>query len=822
MQYNGEHLFPGQLGHFLTLLSLVASLVATFSYFKANRSEGLEKDSWIKFSRIVFLIETISVVGIFITLFYIISNHYHEYYYAWNHSSRSLQPKYLLASFWEGQEGSFMLWNLWHCVLGWVLIWRSRKWEAPVMTVVSFAQFCIATMLVGLYIFNARIGSNPFILFRDQMPDLPIFHNPDYLLLPKISEGNDLNSLLQNYWMVIHPPVLFLGFASTIIPFAFAFSGLMNKDNTWTKTALPWAVFSAAALGTGIMMGAAWAYESLSFGGYWAWDPVENASLVPWLTLIAGMHTNLVFNHSGYSLKSTYLFYIISFSLVLYSTFLTRSGVLGDTSVHAFTGADMNTQLLIFLGVFFVPAMVLLFARGKQMPVLKKEENTYSREFWMFIGSLVLFLSAILIIAKTSIPVYNKLFDTNVAMPEDPEFAHNKVQVFIAIIIGLLTAVTQYFKYKNTPKKTFLKNIWLPTLIALVLSVTISVFGDIDYVKKGFGFLAAIHVAIFAAVYGVVANSFYIWVGVKGKLAKAGPSVAHVGFALALAGILISSSKKEILSHNTTGIAVFKKDKNEDPAENITLFKGIETDMGKYHVTYVRDSVNGKDRKKYFELVFKEKSTGNTFNLYPDVLENNKGQEGFSANPDKKHYWNKDIFVYVSSWRGEEMDTASFKPAQMKMGDTIFYSNGMIVFTNTALNPAGYKKQSVGDTTLVLNLEITSKDGRKFTAMPAVSVKNNGLQSVPDSVIAQGLVFSFNRIVNEKDGLFEIGVKETGTLSSLLTLKVYQFPFINILWLGIILTVIGMIMSILQRTRINSHRSEPKQNAFRPGDSMRV
>ncbi|MEJ7682188.1 MAG: cytochrome c biogenesis protein CcsA [Segetibacter sp.] len=112
-------------------------------------------------------------------------------------------------------------------------------------------------------------------------------------------------------------------------------------------------------LGVGIMMGAAWAYESLTFGGYWAWDPVENASLVPWLVMVAGLHTNLIYRSTGYSLKSTYAFYVLSFLLILYSTFLTRSGVLGDTSVHAFTDLGMNVQLYLFLNVFFwIPPFV--------------------------------------------------------------------------------------------------------------------------------------------------------------------------------------------------------------------------------------------------------------------------------------------------------------------------------------------------------------------------------------------------------------------------------------------------------------------------------
>ena len=808
MQYLGEHLLPGQAGHFFAILSLVASLIATIAYFKASRIHlENEKAGWVRMARVAFLVETISVLAMFGILYYIISNHLFEYKYAYNHSDRSLQMEYLLSCFWEGQEGSFMLWSFWHCVLGWVLIWRAKAWEAGVMTVMSFAQFALATMLLGVYIFGVKIGSSPFLLLRNEF-DWPILERPDYLSL--IKDGTGLNTLLQNYWMVIHPPILFLGFASTIVPFAYAIAGLMSKKHEWVKPSLPWASFSAAVLGTGIMMGAAWAYESLSFGGYWAWDPVENASLVPWLTLIAGLHTNLIYRNSGYSLRPTYFFYIITFSLILYSTFLTRSGVLGDTSVHAFTDLGMNTQLLLFVLVFFVPALFLYFKNYKAIPSIQKEENTYSREFWMFIGSLVLFLSGMVIIAKTSTPVFNKLFGTNIAPPEDTEFAHNQIQIFVAIIIGLLTALTQYLKYKDTPKRFFGKNIWIPTLVAVLISLSISFFGEVAYDKKGPGFLFAIHLAIFAAVYAVVANASYIFLGLKGKLKAAGASVAHVGFGLVLVGILISYAKKTVLSWNTTGVTPLRQEDAKErgnpagnPAENITLFKGVATDMGRYMVTYVKDTLNERDRKRYYEINFKAKEGDDAFNLYPDVIKNNKGIEGFAANPAAKHYWHKDIFAYITSFQENSTeDTTSFTNREISVGDTLFYSNGLIILNKVSVNPTEQAAlYSQGETALFLDIAVLSKDGRRYTATPGIAVAGNEFRPIPDTVTAQSLILKFNKVKDEKKGLLEIGIKESGAITDLITLKVYEFPMINVLWLGIVVMVIGFVMSIIQRNR---------------------
>src|ERR1044071_213924 len=331
MDYIGEHRLPGQIGHFLIVLSMVASVVATFSYFKATQFRAsIDGNYWKKLARGAFIIECISVFSVFGLLFFLISNHYFEYEYVWKHSSLALEPKYLLSCFWEGQEGSFLLWAVWHCVLGLILIKPGRQWEAPVMTVISFGHFCLATMVLGIYVFGHKIGSNPFLLLREagllNGPEAVGFHineditqplRPDYAL--DLKDGRGLNILLQNYWMVIHPPVLFLGFASTVVPFAYSVAALwIGKFGEWTKPALPWSLFATAVLGVGIMMGAAWAYESLTFGGYWAWDPVENASLVPWLILIAGIHTLLIYKHSGHSLRSSFLFLILTFFFIIY------------------------------------------------------------------------------------------------------------------------------------------------------------------------------------------------------------------------------------------------------------------------------------------------------------------------------------------------------------------------------------------------------------------------------------------------------------------------------------------------------------------------
>lgn len=806
MPFIGEQQLPGQIGTFLAVLSLVSSLFATIAYFKATQSKNLvEQLNWKRIARSAYLAEIISVIGIFISLYFIISHHRFEYKYAWQHSNYQLPMQYILACFWEGQEGSFLLWSFWHCILGGIIILREKEWEAPVMTTISFAQFALATMVIGIYFFDFKIGSNPFVLMRNEgmlSPEqFPIGFNPDGSLrsdyLSFIRDGNGLNPLLQNYWMTIHPPVLFLGFASTIVPFAFAIAGLWKKDfGGWILPARPWALFSSGILGLGIMMGAAWAYESLTFGGYWAWDPVENASLVPWLIGICGIHTLIAYKHTGQSLRATFLFFILQFLLINYSTFLTRSGILGDTSVHAFTDLGMNTQLLLFLLIFVLPSLLLFGLRYKQIPTIAKEENISSREFWLFVGSLLFFISSLFIIGKTSLPVINKLFGTKYAPAQDIEYSYNKVLILFVFVIGILTAIGQYLKYKQTSTSAFLKSIWLPTLITLIVSVSISVFGGIHYNKYGIGFLTAIHLAIFAAVYSAIANGMYIITGIKGKMIKAGASIGHLGFGLTLLGILISSSKKEILSWNTSGIMVnFGEQSTENTAENLTLIKGVATDMGKYMVTYLGDSTAPLDPKQYFKIHFQYKNSTDGFTLYPDAFVNYKGNQQLMANPASKHYLHKDVFTYITSLPNPEKnkDTASFKEHKIKPGDTVFYSQGFFILEG--LGRTITRKNipvKTTDSVYAANITVYAKDSSKYTAEPLLIINNNSVQPVADTVLSQSLVLAFTGA--EKDGI-KLGVKESNAVLQYLTLKAYQFPAINVLWLGIVVMTFGFLLA---------------------------
>ena len=815
MQFEGEHLWIGKAGHFFVLLAFAASLLSTIAYFIAgNKKDLAEKLSWLRYARVNFIIQAASVLVVFSCLFYICSHHYLEYLFGYKHTSKELAFKYLFASIWEDQSGSFLLWSIWHSVIGIFLIRKSKEWEAPVMTVVSMAQLFLAMMIMGVYIFGTKIGNSPFVLTRNEI-DGPLFSMPNYLSL--IKDGVGLNVLLRNYWMVIHPPVLFLGFASTIVPFAYAYAGLQSKRyGDWVKPVIPYVLFSACVLGVGIMMGGKWAYESLSFGGYWAWDPVENASMVPWLILIASLHTMVVYKATGHSLRASYLFAILTFVFILYSTFLTRTGVLGDTSVHAFaeSGRPMFNLIRIFLAAFTLPALVLFFVNYKKIPTVHKEENTSSREFWMFIGSLVFFLAAMFIIAKTSTPVINAIFGSKLAPPENIEFSYNKVMVLVAIIIGILSAITQYLKYKSTPTAYIIKKIAIPTLIAAIIIGLLAIFYPITYYKEGPGFLGAIYVALFASIYAVTANAIYIWSGLKGNLKAAGGSVAHLGFGLMITGMLISSGNKKVISEEKfkdfviqMGVDPLTK-QQDNPAENINLVRHVPKKMGPYNVTYLNDSTGTETGRRFYHLAFERKDDDTkdvkeSFTLSPDVYlmkDNN-----MSSNPDTRSYLTHDVFTYISYALNPEAnkDTASFKISEVAEGDTIFYSKGFMVLDRVVKNPPANKfKIAVNSPAVLAEITVTAKDSSRYNATPMIVVDSFGITQVDDTVYAQNLFVKFAGITADQTKL-KIGVKESDKMIDFVTLKAYIFPYINLVWIGLIVMAAGLVMSMVRRLGVS-------------------
>jgi len=812
-KFAGEHLIPGQLGHFFVIVSFVAALFSAFSYFAAARNEHAPDGGrkWLGMARGAFVLHAGSIIAIFSALFYIITRHLFEYHYAWEHSSFDMPGEYLLSCFWEGQQGSFMLWMFWHAVLGLIVMKTAKDLESRTMTIISFVQAMLATMILGIYLGpDIKIGSTPFMLLRHAMQNAPIFSSPDYMQFVK--DGNGLNVLLQNYWMVIHPPVLFLGFALTLIPFAYCIAALWKGDyQRFVQPTIAWSLAGGAVLGTGILMGGAWAYESLNFGGYWAWDPVENASLVPWLTLIAGLHTLLVYRNTKRALILTLVLLLLTHLLVWYSTFLTRTGILGKTSVHAFTGdgTALTYHLLIAMGLLILAGKVLMLVRWKQLPRVKTEEETLSREFWMFIGAVILFLASIQIAVTTSIPVWAPLAKwitgKEFAPPTDVMSHYNNIQVWVAIIIGLLSGSILYMRYKNSDAKTVGKRLGMVAIVSGLLTALIAWGQEI----KTWQYV----IMLFTSLFAIVASIYYGISIQKLKFKKLGPSVAHLGFATILLGILLSSYNKHAISLNTTGLSFDLQKKTQaetiqENMENMIMFRNIPVAMGPYTATYIGDSaVAGKDKRIYYRVSFDRYDTATKknlehFMLYPDAFINPKGQQGLSANPSTKHYIARDIFTYINSAADRsKSDTSTYQSHIVnKAGDSIYLSNGFMIFNGftNEINDKRYEPKE-GDLAVKAKLTVYDTKGTHRDIAPIYILRDRQyITQIDDSLEDMSLYVHFGALnVHSQDSAsVDIQVRQTNPMDDFIVLKALVFPYINVLWLGIVIMVFGFFISI--------------------------
>ena len=288
--------------------ALLAGLASIVLYLRVDRG----RKDLLHAARSAYATFVTCIVAASGVLLALLLQHRFDVSYVNAYSSRDLPLHFLISTFWGGQEGSFLLWCFWGALIG-LVVWRSAKeMEAPVMIVYLSTFLGIVAILCK---------QSPFRILPGAPPE----------------DGVGLNPLLQDPWMVIHPPVMFSGFASLSVPFSFAIAALWKKRwDGWVVRAIPWALFTFVTLGTAILMGGYWAYKTLGWGGYWGWDPVENTSLVPWLFTAALVHGMYLQRSKKRHRKVNLILACLAFIAILYGTFLTRSGILADFSVHSF------------------------------------------------------------------------------------------------------------------------------------------------------------------------------------------------------------------------------------------------------------------------------------------------------------------------------------------------------------------------------------------------------------------------------------------------------------------------------------------------------
>lgn len=754
-------------------------------------------------------------------LFYLLLTHQFQYAYVYQYSSKALPAHYLFSTFWAGQEGSFLLWILFTGVVGVALMRWARSYEAPTMTVVAFCQLFLLSMVVGLKLGALPIGSSPFMTLAEKFPEAPMLQQPGFVP----ADGNGLNDLLQNPWMVIHPPTLFVGFASMIVPFAYAIAALWKRRYTdWVRPALPWTLFATMVLGVGIAMGGYWAYVTLSFGGYWAWDPVENSSLVPWLIGIAALHTMIVQKKSHTSHKAALFLSILAYMLVIYSTFLTRSGILGDISVHSFVDLGLTNQLLVWIGAMGIVGFGLFAARYRELPRPKREPHFLSREFLIFSGAMLLCATAAVIGLGTSAPIFGRIFRDN---PSGVPIAfYNTWTLPISVLFVFLAGLGQLFWWNKMSVEQMNRVLLKP--IALSVASTIAVIVLTPFVEQtarmapaatqplaqeagllgGFGAFWEVYgtgilllLLVFMAFFALYGNGMVLWRIGRGNPKLAGGALSHVGFALLVLGIVASSGFSNPLAQPIRGAAATP---DAGARENFVLARGETRQVEGYRVTYA-----GKERTKegrsVYVLDFVDPQ-GRAFTLKPVVYRSNDDQ--WIQHPDLQLYVEKDIYAAVTPaamFEQTSEDGVRGGELELARGDSTVLGNDEFAVTFAGLD-TDVREEMLPDSTeiavaSVLNVtNLRTGETRQLRPIYLI-MQDRSQQFIQNRVRDWDLTVTFTGMDVDTGNIHLVVEGVEVAPEDWLVVQAYEKPFINLLWMGIILLTAGFGFSLVRRTQ---------------------
>jgi len=473
------------------------------------------------------------VAGASVCLIVLLLNRDYRVEYVVSVVNNALNAFYRFSGFWGGQEGSLLLWLLLLCVYSYIVIRQNRHRNADLMPYVTATLMATAAFFLTILNFVTP----PF----DTLANPPL-------------DGRGLNPLLQDWGMVIHPPNLYLGFVGFAVPFAFCIGALVTGrlDSGWIATTRRWTLAAWFFNGIGVLLGGAWAYRELGWGGYWAWDPVENASLMPWLTGTAFLHSVMIQEKRGMLKVWNVSLIIMTYSLTLFGTFLTRSGIV--SSVHAFANSSFGWTFLAYIIVALIVAFGLVIWR---LPLLKSEhevESFFSREAGFLLNNVVLVGITFAIFWGTMFPVITEAVK-GVKVTVGPPF-FNQVNVPIGLLLMLLAATVPLLAWRKSSKGQLRKNFTYPVVVSLVSLAVLVTFG-VRHVFATMAFALAIFMisTIYLEFYrGISARRRHqgdtllagAWELTMRNKRRFGGYIVHFGMAVIFIGVAASSAYQQV------------------------------------------------------------------------------------------------------------------------------------------------------------------------------------------------------------------------------------------------------------------------------------
>lgn len=799
-------------GSIVLTFALIFSLIATVFYYFTYRGAT----NTLNYARLSFHAMAMLVIIASTLLVYFLVTHQYEFKYVYSYSNSDLPLGLLIATFWAGQEGSFMLWLLLTAIVGLILQSYTAKrgdlefrvmtiygiaitfllimvspifknpfayiWAEPVfIDVKNIAQAFLSQPFIQSFIFSDQTNGQNFVKMGPELYGL--LSNAGISVNEFIIHGKGLNPLLQNFWMQIHPPILFIGFSMATVPFAFAIAALMKNDyKDWIRQSLPWVLTGAGILGFGIMLGGYWAYGVLGWGGYWAWDPVENSSLVPWLVMVASIHTLLVQKKSqtnvegnlGKFAKTNLILCMLSYILVLYSTFLTRSGVLGDASVHSFVdpGTIVYLFLIIFIGTFLLLGISMLAYRWKYINEhVEHDENLLSRELALFTATVTLSASAIIVFVGTSAPIFGQAVDI---------MFYNEMHIPLGIIIGLLNGLSLVMKWKKSTIDDIIKQARFSAIGAVVLTLLVVFLGGVYNVMM--------ILLTLSTAFALFVNSEIAFKIMKNNRKMIGAYVTHIGISLFILGVIGSSAYSdekdirlakgesiEAYGYNLTFTGYYPIENGAKYAFNIDVVKGGKN----YNVApimYVSDFNNGIMREP-------DILTGVFRDFYVAPLSYDPGEGG------DDHSHSNSAHIVLQKGTSQQVNDALVTFEEFNFSE----DSRTAMMSGGAFEIGAVLKVVVNDKTYYVEPKMKG-EGEERSFIPA-EIKEANLKFELENLDASGKI---EMHVKNLDGE-ELAVK-TDT-KEILSITASIKPFVNLVWLGVIVMFVGFFVAMGRRLK---------------------
>ena len=734
MEYFSHVYLPGAVALWSALFFALATM---WGYALALSSDAGDTSA-LTFARRAYSFFALSILltGVVLALLLVTRDFRVEYVY--QYSGLDLPYYYQFAAFWAGQKGSFMIWLFWGTMLGLLVRKTTGKSEPAVMGIYTLT-------LLGLLLILVR--ENPFVMLSRTPVD-----------------GQGLNPLLQDNWMVIHPPIMFIGYAATAIPFSFAMAALWRrKYDGWAARAFPWALGGFLVLGTAILMGGYWAYKTLGWGGYWGWDPVENASFIPWLFGTVLIHGLYMERTKGRYRRANYVLTFLTYISVLYGTFLTRSGVLADFSVHSFVDLGISGWLTLLLGGFMLLGLYLIVTRWKEIPTAPNEDPMLSRGMFLVLGTITILIAAFVITAGTSAPLLTRFMESQSQV--GPSF-YNRVNLPIAMLVAFLLAFVPYLTWKGNPASEILRKMALPIAFSVIVAVAAAVWRVRDVFHLIFILLAAL--ALATNLQKTIDK--YRAGGFKAM----GGYLTHVGVGVILLGIIASSGY--------------------DQSTKVTLTQGAPKKVDGMTLTFKRFIPRQGREKERMEIEVAGAGRA-PFMVYPKLFVNDRTRQTM-VNPDIKSSPFQDLYVSPIEFDPGQPRLELAKGQSGQIGDMevrfVRFNLEMDGNAVAALN-AGHSS------TVGAELAIT-KAGRTFNVTPVYRLNpaTGTVETPPTSLPGGGTI----TVAGINTGNGAVQIETTGVASPMkLSIDVTRKPLIQLVWGGLYVVLLGGILTMIQRFR---------------------